>query len=78
MMGTKSTHINDNNKLGGTNYGLWKFWLKTILIRKNAYHYVVLDPNRNVMENPFTIAQGQQKVMTIISLSIKNEIIPYI
>jgi hypothetical protein len=59
MMGAKSTHISDNNKLGRTNYGLWKFQLKYILIRNNAYHYMVLDPNRNVMDNPITIAQGQ-------------------
>jgi hypothetical protein len=32
MMGAKSTHINNNNKLGGTNYGSWKFQLKNILI----------------------------------------------
>jgi len=25
MMGAKSIHINDNDKLGRTNYGLWKF-----------------------------------------------------
>jgi hypothetical protein len=56
MMGAKSTHISDNNKLGTTNYGQWKFPLKNILIRKNAYHYVLLDPNINVMENRITIA----------------------
>jgi hypothetical protein len=52
MMGAESTHISNNDKLGGTNYGLWKFRLKNILIRDNAYHYVVLNPNKNVMEKP--------------------------
>ncbi len=76
MMGAESIHIRNNDKLGGTNYGPWKFRLKNIFIWENAYHYVVLNLNTNVIENPITIAEGQQKAMTIINLMVKNEIIP--
>jgi len=39
---------------------------------------MVLDPNKDVMENLVTIVQGWQRAMMIISLSVKNEIISYI
>jgi hypothetical protein len=40
---------------------------------------MVLDPNKNVMENLVTIAQGWQRMMMMMmNLSVKNEIIPYI
>jgi hypothetical protein len=46
--------------------------------QENSYHYMVLNLNKDVMENLVTIAQGWYKAMIIISLSVKNEIIPYI
>jgi hypothetical protein len=39
---------------------------------------MVLDPNKDVMENLVTIVQGRQRAMMIISLLVKNEIISYI
>jgi len=59
MMGVESTHISNNDKLGKTNYGPWKFQLKNILIQKNAYHYMVPNLNKYLMENQVTIAQGR-------------------
>lgn len=36
MMGIESTWTTNNDKLGRTNCGPWKFWLKNILIQENA------------------------------------------
>jgi hypothetical protein len=72
--------ISDQYKLSrATNYGAWKFKMINILMWEIFWHFVLLDPTRAVVEQDApTTSQQQFRVMEIINLSVKDEVIPHI
>lgn len=72
--------MSDQSKLSGaTNYGAWKFRMKNILMREMLWHLVSPDPERAFVELDVVIASQQRmRVLAIINLLVRDEVIPHI
>lgn len=80
-MGSSSNYAMSNQyKLSKiANYGAWKFRMKNILMQKMFWHLILPELKRSILEqDSVTTSQQRSKVLTIINLLVKDEVIPHI
>jgi hypothetical protein len=86
MSGQENSIVENNKLKGESNYVIWKFWIQVILEWKELWEFVQPDEDDTssivvVFLDPKTIdtiRKTKMKVLSIIKLSTKYQIIPYI
>jgi hypothetical protein len=71
--------ISDVNKLARiSNYQTWKFWMKNLIIQNNLWYIIKSNDDRVSIENEEILSCKKQRLLAMINLLVKDEIIPYI
>jgi hypothetical protein len=79
MTGRSDTLISYVNKLVGvSNYQTWRFQMKNLIVQDDLWYITKSNDDRLSIENEETLSHKKQRLLAMINLLVKDEVILYI